>query len=76
MTIFKSNETVHLIMLCNSGEDVGCAVLADLKMVARNLPLIGIHYLVNICITITPPKSITLPNIPKCMEFFSSRFIQ
>ena len=39
-TIFKPAETVHLILFCQSGDDaITCAVLANLKMVARNRPL-------------------------------------
>ena len=36
MTVFKSAETVHLILLCYLCDAVRCDVLADLKMVARN----------------------------------------
>ena len=38
-TIFKSAETVHLILLCYLGDAIRCAVSVDLKMVARNYPL-------------------------------------
>ena len=38
-TIFKPAETVHLILFCQSGDAIRCAVLANLKMVARNRPL-------------------------------------
>ena len=37
--IFKSAETVHLILMCYLGDAIRCAVSADLKMVARNRPL-------------------------------------
>ena len=37
--IFKSAETIHLILLCYLGDAIRCAVSADLKMVARNPPL-------------------------------------
>ena len=33
-------DTVHIILLCYLGDDIRCAVSADLKMVARNRPLI------------------------------------
>ena len=38
--IFKSAETVYLILLCNLGDAVRCAVSAALKMAAHNCPLI------------------------------------
>ena len=42
-TIFKSAETVHLIMLCYQGDAIRCALSADLKMVARNHLLSSFH---------------------------------
>ena len=42
-TIYKSAETVHLIMLCYQGDAIRCALSADLKMVARNHLLSSFH---------------------------------
>ena len=41
LAIFKSAEKVHGILLCYLGDAVRCAVSADLKMVARNRPLVA-----------------------------------
>ena len=40
VTIVKSTQTVHLILLCYSDEAIRCVVSADLKGVARNRPLL------------------------------------
>ena len=37
-TIFKSDEAVHLILLCYLGDAIKCAVSVDLQMVSRNRP--------------------------------------
>ena len=39
VTIFRSAETVHFILLCHLGDAITCALSADLKMVTRNHPL-------------------------------------
>ena len=39
-TIFKLADTAHLIASAKQQHDIRCAVLADLKMVARNRPLL------------------------------------
>ena len=37
--MFKSAETVHLILLCYLADAIRCAASADFKMGARNHPL-------------------------------------
>ena len=45
VTIFKSAETVRLILLCYLGDAIKYTESADLKMVARNRPLVAMIFL-------------------------------
>ena len=67
-TIFKSADTVHLILLCFLGDAIRCAMSADLKMVARNRPLILQMFL-------TCWFTLYLFRLPLCCFFITKDFL-
>ena len=46
-TIFKLDETVHLILLCYFGNSTRCAMSAENKMVTHNRPLVKLTGYIN-----------------------------